>query len=68
MFCVRSTPARPLAARSVAEDGVLRLPIGDGRTSPVSAEDVARVVTAVLEDPEPPGPGPGADRPAVPRT
>jgi uncharacterized protein YbjT (DUF2867 family) len=42
-----------LTARSVAEDGVLRLPFGTGRTSPVGAVDVARVVTAVLEDPAP---------------
>lgn len=41
------------AARSIAEYGTLRLPFGDGRTSPVAAEDVARVVTAVLEDPRP---------------
>ncbi len=40
-----------LSARSVAEQGVLRLPFGTGRTSPVGAVDVARVVTAVLENP-----------------
>jgi uncharacterized protein YbjT (DUF2867 family) len=42
-----------LAARSVAEDGTLRLPFGAGRTSPVAAGDVARVVAAVLADPLP---------------
>jgi uncharacterized protein YbjT (DUF2867 family) len=42
-----------LCARSVAERGVLRLPFGTGRTSPVAAADVARVVTTVLEDPGP---------------
>jgi uncharacterized protein YbjT (DUF2867 family) len=42
-----------LAARSVAEEGVIRLPFGTGRTSPIGAVDVARVVTAVLEDPAP---------------
>jgi uncharacterized protein YbjT (DUF2867 family) len=42
-----------LTARSVAEHGVIRLPFGTGRTSPVGAVDVARVVTAVLEDPAP---------------
>ena len=42
-----------LTARSVAEDGVLRLPFGTGRTSPVGAVDVARVVAAILEDPAP---------------
>jgi uncharacterized protein YbjT (DUF2867 family) len=42
-----------LAARSIARDGTLRLPFGTGRTSPVAAEDVARVVTAILADPRP---------------
>ena len=42
-----------LIARSVAEERVIRLPFGRGRTSPVAAEDVARSVTAVLQDPEP---------------
>ena len=42
-----------LIARSVAEQGVIRLPFGGGRTSPVAAEDVARSVAAVLQDPEP---------------
>jgi uncharacterized protein YbjT (DUF2867 family) len=40
-----------LAARSVSERGVLVLPFGSGRTSPVAAADVARVVAAVLRDP-----------------
>jgi uncharacterized protein YbjT (DUF2867 family) len=42
-----------LAAASIADGGTIRLPFGTGRTSPVAAEDVARVVTAVLEDPGP---------------
>jgi uncharacterized protein YbjT (DUF2867 family) len=42
-----------LAAASIADSGTIRLPFGAGRTSPVAAEDVARVVTAVLEDPGP---------------
>jgi uncharacterized protein YbjT (DUF2867 family) len=42
-----------LIARSVAEDGVIRLPFGAGRTSPVAAADVARVIAAVLQDPGP---------------
>src|SRR5581483_7302493 len=41
------------AARSVAEENVLRLPFGNGHTSPVGAADVASVVTSVLEDPVP---------------
>lgn len=42
-----------VTARSVADHGEIRLPFGTGRTSPVGAADVARVVTAVLEDPSP---------------
>jgi uncharacterized protein YbjT (DUF2867 family) len=42
-----------LAARSIAESGTIRLPFGSGRTSPVAAGDVARVVATVLEDPRP---------------
>ncbi|GAB2868512.1 NmrA family NAD(P)-binding protein [Actinoallomurus bryophytorum] len=42
-----------LAAVSIKDSGTIRLPFGTGRTSPVAAEDVARVVTAVLEDPGP---------------
>jgi uncharacterized protein YbjT (DUF2867 family) len=42
-----------LAARSIAEDGTIRLPFGTGRTSPVAASDVAAVIAAVLLDPAP---------------
>jgi uncharacterized protein YbjT (DUF2867 family) len=42
-----------LAAASIAASGTIRLPFGAGRTSPVAAADVARVVTAILEDPGP---------------
>ncbi|MEV5750688.1 NAD(P)H-binding protein [Actinoallomurus sp. NPDC052308] len=42
-----------LAARSIAERDTIELPFGRGRTSPIAAEDVARVVTAVLDDPGP---------------
>ncbi|MFF4777951.1 NAD(P)H-binding protein [Microtetraspora fusca] len=42
-----------LAARSIAEGGTIRLPFGTGRTSPVAADDVARVVATVLADPGP---------------
>jgi uncharacterized protein YbjT (DUF2867 family) len=41
-----------LDRRSVRERGVLALPFGTGRTSPIAAADVARVVSAVLRDPE----------------
>ena len=39
--------------RSVAEENVLRLPLGDGRHAPIATEDQAHVIAAVLEDPEP---------------
>jgi uncharacterized protein YbjT (DUF2867 family) len=42
-----------LIARSVAEEGAIRLPFGTGRTSPIAAGDVARVVATVLQDPGP---------------
>ncbi len=42
-----------LIARSVAEEGVIRLPFGTGRTSPVAAADVARVIAAVLQETRP---------------
>jgi uncharacterized protein YbjT (DUF2867 family) len=40
-----------LVARSIAGSGTLRLPFGGGRSSPVAAGDVARVVATILEDP-----------------
>jgi uncharacterized protein YbjT (DUF2867 family) len=42
-----------LAARSIADNGTIRLPFGTGRTSPIAADDVARVVATILTDPEP---------------
>jgi uncharacterized protein YbjT (DUF2867 family) len=42
-----------LAARSIADSGTIRLPFGTGRTSPIVADDVARVVATVLTDPGP---------------
>jgi uncharacterized protein YbjT (DUF2867 family) len=44
-----------LARRSVRERGVLALPLGTGRTSPIAADDVARVVAALLLAPPQPG-------------
>jgi uncharacterized protein YbjT (DUF2867 family) len=41
-----------LVAGAVAGSGVLPLPFGDGRTSPVAAGDVARVVSALLQEPD----------------
>jgi uncharacterized protein YbjT (DUF2867 family) len=40
-------------ADSVRESNQIRLPFGDGRTSPVAVADVARVVTALLTNPQP---------------
>jgi uncharacterized protein YbjT (DUF2867 family) len=42
-----------LAARSIRENGMIALPFGTGRTSPVAVVDVARVVSTVLRDPVP---------------
>src|SRR6202035_3196883 len=42
-----------LAARSIAASGTIRLPFGTGRTSPVTTDDVARVVATILADPGP---------------
>ncbi|AGB21710.1 putative nucleoside-diphosphate sugar epimerase [Mycobacterium sp. JS623] len=41
-----------LAKQAVHERGVLALPFGTGRTSPISADDVARVVVALLRHPD----------------
>jgi uncharacterized protein YbjT (DUF2867 family) len=38
---------------SVRESNQIRLPFGEGKTSPVAAEDVARVVVALLSNPQP---------------
>jgi len=42
-----------LAARSIRDSGTIALPFGTGRTSPVAASDVARVVATILRDPAP---------------
>ncbi|MCI0332145.1 MAG: NAD(P)H-binding protein [Planctomycetes bacterium] len=39
-------------ADSVRESNQIRLPFGDGKTSPVGAEDVARVVATLLANPQ----------------
>src|SRR4029434_77900 len=43
----------PLAAPTVRARGRIEVPFGRGKTSPVAAADVARVVAAVLADPGP---------------
>ena len=40
-------------ASSVKRSNVLSLPMGTGKTSPISAYDVARAVVAILADPQP---------------
>jgi uncharacterized protein YbjT (DUF2867 family) len=40
-------------ADSVRESNQIRLPFGEGKTSPVAVGDVGRVVTALLANPEP---------------
>ncbi|MGW3916931.1 NmrA family NAD(P)-binding protein [Streptomyces sp. NPDC005070] len=42
-----------LASWSIQENGTIALPFGTGRTSPVTVNDVARVVATVLRDPAP---------------
>src|SRR5690349_356311 len=41
-----------LTADSVRQSNQIRLPFGDGKTSPIAVEDVARVVATILEDPQ----------------
>ena len=43
----------PLAGSTVRDRGRIELPFGQGKTSPVAAADVARVVAAVLVDARP---------------
>ena len=42
-----------VAARTIADSGTIRLPFGTGRTSPITTDDVARVVATILTDPGP---------------
>ncbi len=42
-----------LTPESVRQSNQIRLPFGDGKTSPVAAEDVARVVATLLANPQP---------------
>lgn len=42
---------REWAAESIVADGTLRLPFGNGRTSPIAAHDVAEVIATVLSEP-----------------
>jgi uncharacterized protein YbjT (DUF2867 family) len=42
-----------LTPESVRQSNQIRLPFGDGKTSPVAADDVARVVATLLENPQP---------------
>ena len=40
-------------AESVRQSDQIRLPLGEGRTSPIAVEDVSRVLTAILINPQP---------------
>jgi uncharacterized protein YbjT (DUF2867 family) len=42
-----------LTSDSVRESDQIRLPFGEGKTSPVAAEDVARAIAALLANPQP---------------
>jgi len=42
-----------LTPESVRESNQIRLPFGEGKTSPVAVEDVARVIATLLVDPQP---------------
>ena len=42
-----------MTADSVRNSNQIRLPLGEGKTSPVAAEDVARAVAALLVNPQP---------------
>lgn len=42
-----------LASDSVRESNQIRLPFGEGKTSPVAVEDVARVIAVLLANPQP---------------
>jgi uncharacterized protein YbjT (DUF2867 family) len=42
-----------LTPESVREKNQIRLPFGEGKTSPVAVEDVARVIAALLANPQP---------------
>jgi len=42
-----------LTPESVRQSNQIRLPFGEGKTSPIAAEDVARVVATLLENPQP---------------
>src|SRR3954463_2907942 len=42
-----------LTSDSVRESNQIRLPFGEGKTSPVAVENVARVIAALLADPQP---------------
>src|SRR5262249_51624963 len=43
----------PLAGARVRERGRIELPFGNGKTSPVAATEIARVIATVLADPGP---------------
>jgi len=42
-----------VAAESILEDNTIRLPFGEGRTSPIAARDVAEVIATIIAEPGP---------------
>jgi len=42
-----------LTPDSVRQSNQIRLPFGEGKTSPIAAADVARVIATLLENPQP---------------
>lgn len=42
-----------LNGKSISAEGKMYLPFGEGKHAPIAAEDIARVVAGILEDPEP---------------
>jgi NAD(P)H dehydrogenase (quinone) len=42
-----------MLADTFKDDGIIRLPFGDGRHAPIAAADQARVIAAILSDPTP---------------
>jgi NAD(P)H dehydrogenase (quinone) len=51
-FCAQRLLS-PFVSRSIAAEGVIRLPFGGGRHAPIAAEDVWRFTAAMLADPSP---------------
>ena len=51
--CFSKASSLTLTPDSVRESDQIKLPFGEGKTSPVAAEDVARAIAALLVNPQP---------------